>query len=82
MFDREGAKTDVVELIGWMGGLDMATEQPNKLVRTEGWGFGNMVIVVLGLMLLHKFEIHVKFIVDTREVLLKVGSGRNIDWNG
>ena len=82
MLDGEWAETDVIEFIGGTGGLDMATEQPNELVGTEGWGFGNMAIVVLGLTFLREFEIRAKFVVYTREVSLEVGGGGDVDRDG
>ena len=41
-----------------------------------------MTVVVLGLTFLRELEIRAEFVVDSREVLLEVGGGGNINRDG
>jgi hypothetical protein len=45
-------KTAVIKFVGWVGGLDVATEEPHKLTRLECRFFKDVAVVVMGLRFL------------------------------
>ena len=67
VIDGERAKTAVVKLVGGTSRLDVATQQPDELVRNVLGSLADAVIVVASLMFLSLFELIAELVVESFE---------------
>ena len=70
--DWERAEATVVELVRWTGGLDVATEEPDKVARLETRAIGDTLVVIASLNVLGVLELSTQLSVKTLETSREV----------
>ena len=70
--DWEWAKATVVKLVGWTGGLDVATEEPNEVARLKMRAVGDALVVIASLNILCVLELSTQLSVKMLETSCEV----------